>query len=110
MAPPSTTKQRLDRIEAIITPVLVEISALVVVFKLLLDLDLDRCADNGDDPFRFLIEEQIEEDLASVDLDDLEADTEVWMVAASLLAALRIVTSEPDEESRPGANDDETPR
>jgi hypothetical protein len=107
MAPPSTTKQRLDRIEAIITPVLVEISALVVVFKLLLDLDFDRCDDNGGEPFRFLIEEQVEEDLASVDLDTLEVDTDVWMVGASLLAALRIVTSEPDEESEPGANDDD---
>jgi hypothetical protein len=101
-----TATQRLDRIEAIITPVLVEISALVVLFKLLLDFDLDRCEDDGD-PFRFLIEEQIEEDLRSIDLDALEDDTQVWMVGASLLAALRIVTPEPDEEPERCANDDD---
>jgi hypothetical protein len=107
VAGPTTAKQRLDRIEAIITPVLVEISALVVLFKLLLDFDLDRCEDDGGDPFRFLMEEQIEEDLRTIDLDTLEGDTEVWMIGASLLAALRILTPEPDEEPEPGANEDD---
>lgn len=104
MPMPGTTKQRLARLEETMLPVLIEIGALAMLFNLMLDFDHFRSEDRGGDPLRFLIEEELEETLAGLDLETEETDE--WKRARTACAAMEIILQDRvAEEAKAFEND-----
>lgn len=104
MAPRETHGHRLERLEEVIVPVLVEISMLKIVLDRLLDFDQHRCEDTGFDPFRWLIEEELADESVAATIEEHRD----WLRARAVYAALDFL-GRVDEDDAPhggAANDD----
>lgn len=108
MARKPSASDRLDVIEDVITPVLVELTMFKIVLERLLDVDIERCEILGLDPYRFLIEEELSEVFDEMpESDDGPPDLRRLAVARALDFLQYVDPADPDIQSGPGpANDD----
>lgn len=104
-----TARERLDRIEALLPTVLVEIEALRLLFGLLLDADFSRTVETDIRPIVFEILERLDDRLEELDPDteDVAEQIHLAAIAAAVVIADRgeTVDIEVDDGQEP-ANDD----
>lgn len=106
-----TARERLDRIEAVLPTVLVEIEALRLLFGLLLDFDFVRTDETAVEAFMFDIQSVLEDMLDEADLGtaDVAEQIRIAAIASAMVIANRGQSVEVDIEVDNGqepANDD----
>lgn len=111
MVPKETHRERIDRIEALLPTVLVEIEALRILFGLIIDFDFIRTADTTSQPLLFEVQAALEDMLAEIDTDteDVSEQIRLSAICSAMLIADRgeseVVDIEVDD-GETAANDD----
>lgn len=106
-----THRERLDRIEALLPVVLVEVEALRILIGLLLDADFHRQEGATFEPFLFVVQDALSDMIEEIDpeSDDVSEQIRLGAVMSAMLIADRgeseVVDIEVDD-GEPAANDD----